>query len=66
MNTIFVVDDSDTNLATAKGVPEKRCNVMAAPSAAKIFTLLEKNYAKFDFMNIETPEMNGFEYAFLL
>jgi putative two-component system response regulator len=61
MKTIFVVDDSDTNLATAEGALEDHCNVMTVPSAAKMFALLEKITPNLILLDIEMPEMNGFE-----
>jgi putative two-component system response regulator len=42
METIFVVDDSDTNLSMAETALEDIYSVMTMPSAAKMFTLLEK------------------------
>jgi putative two-component system response regulator len=61
VKTIFVVDDSDTNLATAEGALEDHYNVMTVPSAAKMFTLLEKITPNLILLDIEMPEMNGFE-----
>ena len=61
MNTIFVVDDSDTNLATAEEVLEDQYNVMTMPSAEKMFSLLEKINPDLILLDIEMPEMNGFE-----
>ena len=40
--TIFVVDDSDTNLMMAEKALEQKYRVMTLPSAAKMFALLEK------------------------
>ena len=61
MKTIFVVDDSDTNLAMAEGALEDHYNVMTVPSAAKMFTLLEKITPDLILLDIEMPEMNGFD-----
>ncbi|MCL2196198.1 MAG: response regulator [Treponema sp.] len=61
MKTIFVVDDSDTNLAKAEEALENNFNVMTIPSAAKMFVLLEKIRPSIILLDIEMPEMNGFE-----
>jgi putative two-component system response regulator len=61
LNTIFVVDDSDTNLATAEEALEDHYNVMTVPSAAKMFSLLGKITPNLILLDIEMPEMNGFE-----
>jgi putative two-component system response regulator len=61
MKTIFVVDDSDTNLAKAEEALEDQFNVMTLPSAAKMFELLEKIKPDLILLDIEMPEMNGFE-----
>jgi putative two-component system response regulator len=61
LKTIFVVDDSDTNLAMAEDALEDHYNVMTVPSAAKMFTLLEKITPDLILLDIEMPEMNGFD-----
>ncbi|MDR0316369.1 MAG: response regulator [Treponema sp.] len=61
LKTIFVVDDSDTNLATAEEALEQHYTVMTLPSAAKMFVLLEKIKPELILLDIEMPEMNGFE-----
>jgi putative two-component system response regulator len=60
LSTIFIVDDSDTNLATAEEALEDHHNVMTMPSAAKMFTLLEKITPNLILLDIEMPEMDGF------
>jgi len=61
MKTIFVVDDSDTNLSMAEAVLEDQYRVMTMPSAAKMFNLLGKIIPDLILLDIEMPEMNGFD-----
>ena len=61
MKTIFVVDDSDTNLAAAEEALEDHYNIMTIPSAAKMFSLLEKITPGLILLDIEMPVTNGFE-----
>jgi putative two-component system response regulator len=61
MKTIFVVDDSDTNLSMAKNVLENHYRVLTLPSAEKMFKLLEKITPDLILLDIEMPEMDGFK-----
>ena len=61
MKTIYIVDDSDTNLATAEEALEDHFRVMTLPSAAKMFALIEKIRPDIILLDIEMPEMNGYE-----
>jgi putative two-component system response regulator len=61
MKTIFVVDDSDTNLSMAEEALDRLYRVMTMPSAAKMFSLLGKITPDLILLDIEMPEMDGFE-----
>ncbi|MCL2717486.1 MAG: response regulator [Lachnospiraceae bacterium] len=63
---IFVVDDNDTNLSMAKEALQDKYRVMTMPSAAKMFALLEKIKPDLILLDIEMPEVNGFEALRLL
>ena len=59
--TIFVVDDNDTNLAAAKEALKGHYRVMTMPSAAKMFAMMEKLMPDLILLDIEMPDMDGFE-----
>ena len=59
--TIFLVDDSVTNLTVAEDALSKQYRVVALPSAAKMFTALKKIEPDLILLDIEMPEMSGFE-----
>ena len=61
MKTVFVVDDSDTNLSMAEKALENDYRVLTVPSAEKMFTLLEKITPDLILLDIEMPVMNGFD-----
>ena len=61
MKTVFIVDDSDTNLAKAEEALEDYFRVMTIPSAAKMFSMLERVTPDLILLDIEMPEMGGFE-----
>ena len=66
LKTIFVVDDNDTNLTTAKNALKNQYRVMTLPSAAKMFALLEKITPDLILLDIEMLEMDGFEALHIL
>jgi len=59
--TVFVVDDNDINLTVAKEALKNQYRVMTLPSAAKMFALMEKITPDLILLDIEMPEMDGFE-----
>jgi putative two-component system response regulator len=61
MNTIFIVDDSDTNLSMAESALEDQYRVLTMASGAKMFSLLEKMVPDLILLDIEMPEMNGID-----
>jgi len=60
LKTIFVVDDSDTNLSMAELALEDHYTVMTMPSAAKMFSLLDRIKPDMILLDIEMPGMDGF------
>jgi len=59
--TIFVVDDSDTNLSMAEESLENHYNVITIASGKRMFSIIERIKPDLILLDIEMPEMNGFE-----
>ena len=58
---IFIVDDNDANLTLAASALEAEYRVLTMPSAQKMFSLLEKKCPDLILLDVEMPEMGGFE-----
>jgi putative two-component system response regulator len=60
-NRIMVVDDNPSNLRAGKNVLSEKYEVYTAPSAAKLFELLNDIKPAMILLDIDMPEMNGYE-----
>ena len=58
---IILVDDNPANLRIGKNVLSENYYIATAPSAEKLFVLLESNYPAMILLDIDMPEMNGYE-----
>ncbi|MCL2801466.1 MAG: response regulator [Treponema sp.] len=61
MKTVFIVDDNETNRLAAKTALGEIYNTYAVPSAEQMFVLLEKIKPDLILLDVEMPEMDGFE-----
>jgi len=63
---VLLVDDNIANLRIGSNFLEEKYTVATAPSAAKMFTLLKNNIPSIILLDIDMPEMNGYEAIKLL
>jgi CheY-like chemotaxis protein len=58
---IILVDDNVANLKIGNNLLEEKYTVATAPSAEKMFKLLKNNVPALILLDINMPEMNGYE-----
>ena len=58
---IILVDDNLTNLKIGKNILAEKYAVATAPSAEKLFNIMENNHPSMILLDIDMPEMNGYE-----
>ena len=61
MKIIFIVDDNETNLEMARQVLEGKYKIYSMTSAARMFTLLEKIRPDLILLDLDMPNMTGYE-----
>ena len=66
MKEVFIVDDNITNLTVAKNALKDQYRVRTIPSAAKMFDILNKTIPDLILLDIEMPQMNGFDALAIL
>ena len=63
---IMLVDDNPANLRIGKDVLSGKYTVLTAPSAAKLFDLLQNNHPDLILLDINMPIMDGYEAMAIL
>jgi putative two-component system response regulator len=58
---IIMVDDNPANLRIGKNILTEKFTVATAPSAEKLFSLLESNSPSLILLDVDMPEMDGYE-----
>ena len=64
--TIIIVDDDITNLNIARNILIQKYDVFTVPSGKKLIQILEKISPDLILLDLEMPEMNGYEVLELL
>jgi CheY-like chemotaxis protein len=63
---VMLVDDNPANLRIGKNVLSGKYTVATAPSAAKLFDLLQNNHPALILLDINMPGMDGYEAMAIL
>jgi len=63
---IIMVDDNVVNLAIGKGILSPEYEVLALPSGEKLFIILERIKPDLILLDIDMPEMDGFDIIKML
>ena len=58
---IIIVDDNPANLRIGKNALSEMYRVATAPSAEKLFSLLESNYPALILLDVNMPDLDGYE-----
>jgi CheY-like chemotaxis protein len=58
---IIMADDNPANLKLGKSILSGKYRVATSPSAEKMFSLLENNHPALILLDIEMPQMNGYD-----
>jgi len=58
---VILVDDNPANLRIGKNVLAEKYTVATCPSAEKMFSLLENNSPAMILLDVDMPEMNGYD-----
>ena len=64
--TIFLVDDDPTNLSVGSDALEEHYDVLTLNSGARLLKILEKTIPDLILLDVEMPEMSGYEVIKLL
>ena len=64
--TIIAVDDNNTTLVACKKILKPFYEVYPAPSASRMFKLMERIKPDLILLDVEMPDINGYEAARML